>query len=160
MFIFFLMKLKKWFTLVEMLIVVVIIGIIAAAIIPRLQEAQEYNKEKQKIHKEMPKTYEFALSNNIIKEINPTCTKDTTTKERVSDESCYNRLRVLEKCKEKMKDGKDYPILERLLSLVENEQQADAIINKCENYKQEIPQVVQQESHENDEKINKLLDSF
>ena len=59
-----------------------------------------------------------------------------------------------------MKDEKDYPILERLISLVENEQQADTIINKCENYKQEIPQVVQQESHKNDEKINKLLDSF
>jgi hypothetical protein len=108
----------------------------------------------------MPKTYEFALSNNSLKEINQICTKDTKTKERVSDESCYNRLRVLETCKEKMKDGKNYLILERLVSLIENEQQANAIINKCENYKQEIPQVVQQESHENDEKINKLLDSF
>lgn len=108
----------------------------------------------------MLKTYEFALSNNSLKEINPICAKDTTVKERVSDESCYNRLRVLKTCKEKMKDEKDYPILERLISLVENEQQADTIINKCENYKQEIPQVVQQESHKNDEKINKLLDSF
>lgn len=151
------MKLRKGITLVEGLVVAVLIGMIAAAIVPWIQKAYEDKKEKQKIQKEMPKTYEFALSNNNFKEINSICAKDTTSKERVSDESCYNRLRVLEKCKEKMKDGKDYPILERLLSLVENEQQADAIINKCENYKQEIPQVVQQESHE---KINKLLDSF
>ena len=108
----------------------------------------------------MPKTYEFALSNNNFEKINSICTKDIVTKERVSDEPCYNRLRVLEICKGKMKDGKDYPILERLVSLVENEQQANAIINKCENYKQEVPQVIQQEIHENDEKINKLLDSF
>lgn len=154
------MKLNKGITIVEYLLVVVMLGMIVAAILPWIQDAYENKKERQKIQKEMPKTYEFALSNNSLKEINQICTKDTKTKERVSDESCYNRLRVLEKCKEKMKDGKDYPIVERLVSLVENEQQADAIINKCENYKQEIPQVVQQESHENDEKINKLLDSF
>lgn len=59
-----------------------------------------------------------------------------------------------------MKDKKNSNKLEKMLALVENKQQANAIINKCENYKQEIPQVVQQESHENDEKINKLLDSF
>lgn len=154
------MKVRKGITIVEYLVVLVLLGMIAAAIVPWIQKAYEDKKEKQKIQKEMSKTYEFALSNNSLKEINSICTKDTTTKEKVSDESCYNRLRVLEKCKEKMKDGKDYPILERLLSLVENEQQADAIINKCENYKQEIPQIIKEESHENDEKINKLLDSF
>lgn len=154
------MKLRKGITLVEALVVTVIIGMIAAAIIPWIQEAYENKKEKQRIQKEMPKTYEFALSNNNFEKINSICTKDIVTKERVSDEPCYNRLRVLEICKGKMKDGKDYPILERLVSLVENEQQANAIINKCENYKQEVPQVIQQEIHENDEKINKLLDSF
>lgn len=154
------MKLRKGLTPVDVILVAILIGMCVAAILPWIQDAYGNNKEKQKIHKEMLKTYEFALSNNIIKEINPICTKDSTNKERVSDESCYNKLRVLQKCKEKMKDGKDYPILERLLSLVENEQQADAIINKCENYKQEIPQIIKEESHENDEKINKLLDSF
>ena len=34
------MKNKKWFTLIEMLIVIVIIGILAAAIIPRLNSAR------------------------------------------------------------------------------------------------------------------------
>ena len=152
------MKLNKGISMVEFSFLIFMFGMLAIAIFPRIKN--QYITEKQKLHKEMPKTYEFALSNNIIKEINPICTKDTTTKERVSDESCYNRLRVLEKCKEKMKDWKDYPIVERLVSLVENEQQADTIINKCENYKQEIPQIIKEESHENDEKINKLLDSF
>lgn len=39
-FFVFLMKNKKWFTLIEMLIVIVIIGILAAAIIPRLNSAR------------------------------------------------------------------------------------------------------------------------
>lgn len=44
-------SIKKWFTLVEMLIVIVIIGILASALIPRLSQARERaNDTARKAH--------------------------------------------------------------------------------------------------------------
>ena len=169
------MKLRKWFTLFEMLIVVIILGIIALALVPRLKDIQEYQKEIMILKKEMPKSYDFttyvkfrSIMNkynvDIISLYNLMCTKDTkdtenkekdsdekySTKERISDEACYQRFRVFESCENKINDEKDRNTLKDLLSLVENEQQANTIIDKCENYTQS----------NNDEKINKILDSF
>lgn len=163
---------QKWFTLFEMLIVVIILGIIALALVPRLKDSQEYQKEILVLKKEMPKSYDFTThvkfrsimskyQIDIISLYNLMCVKDTenkksnsdeknSTKERVSDEACYQRFRVFESCENKINDEKDHNTLKDLLNLVENEQQANAIIEKCENYKQS----------NNDEKINKILDSF
>lgn len=156
------MKLRKWFTLFEMLITVIILGIIALALVPRLKNVQEYQKEIMILKKEMPKSYEYSMTNKNLQSIldknnasvislyDLMCTKDTTTKERVSDEACYQRFRVFEKCGNKINDEKDRNTLKDLLSLVENEQQTNTIIDKCENYTQP----------NNYEKINKILDNL
>ena len=152
------MKLKKWFTLVEMLIVVVIIGIIAAALLPRLTAFQDEQKAKQEIQKEMPKTYEYVVSNGIFLSLESfkwICQKENKT-EMVSDEVCYNRIRVLENCQNLKNNQPAYINLKKLVSLVENEQQADTIINKCKTYKEDS----KEESHENDEKINMMVESL
>ena len=117
------MTLKKGFTLFEALIVAAIIGVIAAAILPRLHEAQEYNKEKQKIQKEMPQTYKYVSkhSNDDLMLVRFVC-KIENTDERVSDEKCYYRMRAfVEDCKNDM----PFP--------VENEEQVEAAIKNCRN---------------------------
>lgn len=74
----------------------------------------------------------------------------------VSDEVCYNRIRVLENCKNIKNNQSAYMKLGKLVSLVENEQQAETIINKCQTYKEDN----KEESHENDEKINMMVESL
>lgn len=152
------MKLKKWFTLVEMLIVVAILGIIASALLPRLKAFQDEERAKQEIQREMPKTYEYVVSNNIFLSLESfkwICQKENKT-EMVSDEVCYNRIRVLENCKNIKNNQSAYMKLGKLVSLVENEQQAETIINKCQTYKEDN----KEESHENDEKINMMVESL
>ena len=156
---------QKWFTMFEMFITFIILGIIALALVPRLKDAQEYQKEILVLKKEMPKSYDFttyvkfrSIMNkynvDVISLYNLMClkNKDTkdSTKEKISDESCYQRFRVFESCENKINDEKDRNTLKDLLHLVENEQQANAVIEKCENYTQP----------NTDKKINKILDSL
>lgn len=153
------MKLKKGFTIVEMLIVVAILGIITSALLPRLKAFQDEQRAKQEIQREMPKTYEYVVSNNIFLSLESfkwICQKENKT-EIVSDEVCYNRVRVLENCKNLKNNQSAYMKLGNLVSLVENEQQADTIINKCQTYKEEVNK---EESHENDEKINMMVENL
>lgn len=156
-----------------MFISMVILGIIALALVPRLKDAQEYQNEILVLKKYMPKSYEYARSNTTLNSFlgkhkasvlalyNLMCIKDLTTKEKdsdwiystkekISDEACYNRFRVFESCENMFNEKNDRNKLKDLLSLVEDEQQANTIIEKCENYKQS----------NNDEKINKILDSL
>lgn len=129
------MTLKKWFTLVEMLIVIVILGIMAAAILPRLMHQQI----KEKVQREMPKTYEYVTSNansSNFYTVEMLCrkTQGSLSMEMVSDEVCYNRMRVYDSCNNVTKTRK----LENLTYFIDNEQQAETIINICKLKKQEI----------------------
>lgn len=158
---FFLMKLNKGITLVEFSLIIFIFGILVTIAFSVIKN--QYITRQ--VEREMPKTYEYVTSNakySNFYTVGTICEKNqgSLSMQMVSDELCYNRVRVFEGCNNGTKSRKLILELENLALSIENEQQADAIINKCENYKQEIPQVVQQESHENDEKINKLLDSF
>lgn len=164
---------QKWYTLFEIFVTFIILGIIALALVPRLKDAQEYQNEILILKKEMPKSYEYTISNKTLNSFlgkhkasvlalyNLMCIKDLTTeeknsdgiystKEKVSDEACYQRFRVFESCENMFNEEKDRNKLKDLLNLVENEQQANTIIEKCENYRQS----------NNDEKINKILDSL
>ena len=129
------MKLKKGFILVEMLIVIVILGIIATAILPRLV----FQQTKEKVKREMPKTYEYVTSNansSNFSTVGMLCRKaqGSLSMEMVSDEVCYNRMRVYDNCK----NGTNNRKLENLTYFIDNEQQAETIINSCKLKKQEI----------------------
>ena len=72
----------------------------------------------------------------------------------VSDELCYSRLKTFESCQNLKNNTNTSNKLEKLVTLIENEQQAEAIINKCQTYKEEIAK------NENNEKMNEMLNSL
>lgn len=120
-----------------------------------------------KLKKEMPKTYEYIVSKRNFLSVKYVCKKDKNTDEMVSDEICYNKMRVFDNCKNEMNEGYAYLVFYRLLPLVENEQQANTIINKCKTYKQEnIKDKIsryklnKEGSHKNDREINNLLNGL
>ena len=138
------MKLNKGFTLFEALIVAAIIGIIGAAILPRLHEAQEYNKEKQKIQKEMPKTFEYVTTHDNLELVKFVCKKDNSDK-MFSDEVCYNRMKTFDYCKN------DFPFT------VENEKQVETIFNNCKLKKEEI---LMETNNANNIETNEISDNL
>ena len=123
------------------------------------------NNARREIERTMPKTYEYIEPNSSTSLVQKFCKKITESNEMVSDEVCYNRLRTFENCKNKINNKKDSDELEKLVSLIENEQQAETIINKCQTYKQEntkeeIAKNETPETPKNDEKINEILNSL
>lgn len=77
----------------------------------------------------------------------------------VSDELCYNRLKTFEICQNLKNNTNTSDKLEKLVSLIENEQQAEAIINKCQNYKEENSKE-EIAKNENDKKMNEILNGL
>ena len=112
---------------------------------------------RKKIEETMPKTYEYIEFNRSPSLVWEFCKKTTETDEMVSDEVCYSRLRTLETCQNLKNNTNTSDKLEKLVSLIENEQQAETIINKCQTYKEEI---AKNETPKNDEKMNEILNSL
>ena len=154
-----LLKLKD-VNIAQWLIVMVMLGFFVVAILPN-------EIFGIKLKKTMPKTYEYIVSKRNFLSAKYVCKKDKNTDEIVSDEMCYNKMRVFNNCKNEMYERYAYLVFYRLLPLVENEQQANTIINKCKTYKQEkIKDKIsryklnKEGSHKNDREINNLLNGL
>lgn len=117
------------------------------------------NNARKKVEETMPKTFEYIEFNRSPSLVWQFCKNNTETDEMVSDEVCYNRLRTFEICKNKINNKKGSDELEKLVSLIENEQQAETIINKCKTYKEENNKE-EIAKNENDEKMNEMLNSL
>ena len=120
------------------------------------------NNARKKVEETMPKTYEYIEFNRSPSLVWQFCKNNTETDEMVSDEVCYNRIRVLENCKNIKNNQSAYMKLGKLVSLIENEQQAETIINKCQTYKEDNSkeEIAKNENDENDEKMNEILNSL
>ena len=117
------------------------------------------NNARKKVEETMPKTYEYIEFNRSPSLVWQFCKNNTETDEMVSDEVCYNRLRVLESCQNIKNNTDTSDKLEKLVSLIENEQQAETIINKCNTYKEEVNKE-EIAKNENDEKMNEILNGL
>lgn len=143
-------KLKgaKGVSILQLIGVMMMVGMLFFATIQSIVR----NNARKKVEETMPKTYEYIEFNRSVSLVWQFCKNNTETDEMVSDELCYSRLKTFESCKNKINNKKGSDELEKLVSLIENEQQAETIINKCQTYKEE--------SHENDEKMNEILNSL
>ena len=151
-----LLKLKN-VTVVEFLIVMVMLGFFAATIIPN-------EIIGRKLKKTMPKTYEYVVSNRDFLSVKQVCKKNARTDEMVSDEICYNKMKVFNNCKNEMNEGYASVEFGKLLYFVETKKQTDAIINKCKTYKKETSknkiseiEFSKGEFHENNAEIIDIL---
>lgn len=152
------MKLNKGISMVEISFIIFVFGMLATAIFPVIKTQYITGK----VEREIPKTFEYVVSNNAFLSLESfkwICQKENKN-EMVSDEVCFNRVRVLDNCKNLKNNQSAYMKLGNLVSLVENEQQAETIINKCQNYKEDSKENNKEESHENDEKINMMVESL
>ena len=155
------MKLNKGISMVENSFIIFVFGMLATAIFPVIKTQYITGK----VEREMPKTFEYVKSNvkySNFYTVGIICEKNqgSLSMELVSDEVCFNRVRVLDNCKNLKNNQSAYMKLGNLVSLVENEQQAETIINKCQTYKEDSKENNKEESHENDEKINMMVESL
>lgn len=117
------------------------------------------NNTRKKIEETMPKTSEYIEFNRSVSLVWQFCKNNTETDEMVSDELCYSRLKTFESCQNLKNNTDTSKELEKLVSLIENEQQAETIINKCQTYKEEISKE-EIAKNENDKKMDEILNSL
>ena len=132
------MKLNKGITLVEFSLIIFIFGILVTVAFSVIKNQYITGQ----VEREMPKTYEYVSSNakySNFYTVGMLCEKNpgSLSMEMISDELCYNRVRVFEGCNNGTKSRKLKLELEDLALSVENEQQAETIINNCITKKQE-----------------------
>ena len=117
------------------------------------------NNARKKVEETMPKTSEYIEFNRSVSLVWQFCKNNTETDEMVSDEVCYSRLKTLENCQNLKNNTNTSDKLEKLVTLIENEQQAETIINKCHTYKEEISKE-EIAKNENDKKMDEILNSL
>lgn len=117
------------------------------------------NNARKKVEETMPKTSEYIEFNRSVSLVWQFCKNNTETDEMVSDEVCYSRLKTFESCQNLKNNTDTSKELEKLVSLIENEQQAETIINKCQTYKEEISKE-EIAKNENDKKMDEILNSL
>lgn len=117
------------------------------------------NNARKKIEETMPKTSEYIEFNRSVSLVWQFCKNNTETDEMISDELCYSRLKTFESCQNLNNNTNTSNKLEKLVTLIENEQQAEAIINKCQTYKEETSKE-EIAKNENDKKMDEILNSL
>lgn len=149
------MKMKKGVSILHLVGVMMMVCMIIFAAVQSIAD----NNARKKIEETMPKTYEYIEFNRSPSLVWQFCKNNAETDEMVSDEVCYNRLRTLESCQNLKNNTDTSDKLEKLVSLIENEQQAETIINKCQTYKEDNSKE-EIAKNENDKKMNEILNSL
>lgn len=152
---------KKGVSILQLVGVMIMVSMIIFAAVQSIAD----NNARKKVEETMPKTYEYIEFNRSPLLVWEFCKKTTETDEMVSDELCYSRLKTVESCQNLKNNTDTSDKLEKLVTLIENEQQAETIINKCQTYKEEnskeeIAKNETPETNKNDEKINTMLNEL
>lgn len=152
------LKVAKGVSMLHLVVVMLLSGIMIFGTFKSIAN----NNARKKVEETMPKTSEYIEFNRSVSLVWQFCKNNTETDEMVSDELCYRRLKTFESCQNLKNNINAFNKLEKLVSLIENEQQAEAIINKCQTYKEEISkkEIAKNENDENDEKMNEMLNSL